>query len=200
MKKVLILAMVFCFVAVPAAQSQGRVVRDSRLVLPPKTCMYSQQSSDRTLRAQMGVREGRPSNSNVPTQSYLRNNHDLNQANSIYWGSDLCSSDLTRARVNYYYAEKELYAVQEKQLDEEKKSLELHAKQLSERKKLKEKMVKAEGNDKQMRKLEAKRKKFESKAIKQNLKAQQNYEKAAMNVKKAEENLERARQNVEKYI
>ena len=191
MKKVLILAMVFCFVAVPAAQSQGRVVRDSRLVLPPKTCMYSQQSSDRTLRAQMGVREGRPSNSNVPTQSYLRNNHDLNQANSIYWGSDLCSSDLTRARVNYYYAEKELYAVQEKQLDEEKKSLELHAKQLSERKKLKEK---------QMRKLEAKRKKFESKAIKQNLKAQQNYEKAAMNVKKAEENLERARQNVEKYI
>ena len=200
MKKVLLLAMVFCFAAVPAAQSQGRVVRDSRLVLPPKTCMYSQQSSDRTLRAQMGVREGRPSNGKVPTYAYLQNTHTLNQSNSVSWGGDSYGSDLMRARVNYYYAEKKLYAAQEKQIEVEKKLSELHAKQLNERQELKAKMAKADGNAKQMRKVEAEQKKFVGKVMKQNLRAQQNYEKAVMNVKKAEENLDMARKKVEKYM
>ena len=199
MKKVL-LAMVFCFVAVLAAQSQGRIVRDSRLVLPPKKCMYNNQSSDRTLRVLDGVRQGRPSNGNVPARSYLQNTHTLNQANSVYWGNDPYNSDLMRARVNYYYAEKKLNEAQEKQLEERMKMFELHAKQLNERQELKEKMTKADGNAGQMRKLEAKQKKFVDKVIKQNLKAQQNYEKAVNNVKKAEENLEKARKNVEKYI
>ena len=191
--------MVFCLAAVPAAQSQGRVMRDSRLVLPPKRCMYNQQSSDRTLRAQMGVREGRPSNGKVPSRSYLQNTHTLNQANSVYWGSDPYNSDLMRARVNYYYAEKKLSAAREKQNEERMKLSDLHAKQLNERQELKEKIARADGNVREMRKLENKQKKFMSKVIKQNRKAQEDYEKAVKNVNKAEENLEKARKNVEKY-
>jgi len=198
MKKVL-LAMFFCFAAVLAAQSQGRVVRDSQLVLPPKKCMYNHQSSDRTLKVLLGVRQGRPSNGKVPMRSYLQNIHTLNQANSVYWGHDPYNSDLMRARVNYYYAEKELNAAREKQIEERMKLFELHTKQLNERQELKEKMTKADGNAKKMRQLEAKQKKFVDNVVKQNLKAQQNYEKAMMNVKKAEENLEKARKNVEKY-
>ena len=192
--------MVFCLAAVLAAQSQGRIVRDSRLVLPPKKCIYNGQSSDPTLKVLVGMRDGRPANCYVPTRSYLKNSHTLNQANSVYCGSDPYNSDLMRARVNYYYAEKKLNDAQEKQIEERMKLFELHAKQLNERQELKEKMAKAGGNAAQMRKLEAKQKKFVDKVVKQNLRAQQNYEKAVNNVKKAEENLEKARMNVEKYI